>query len=617
MSGYMGKILRVNLTTKKYAVEPFPEAWRTAFLGGRGLAVRLLWEEVNPNIEPLSPDNKVIWATGPMTGTGALSAAAAYVVTKSPLTGALSVARTMGHFGAELKFAGYDAVIVEGAADSPTMLTLLDNKVAFQPAIHLWGRTTRDTDIQFKKDLKDDWAARETYLALIGPAGEKRLSQAALVSEGFLALGGAGVGAVLGAKNLKGLAVKGQNSILVADGTRLRQVIATMLNKVTGSPYSAELMPKWGSSFLVQLCTEKGILPQNNFQSRTWDKIMHLGLEALNATFAVRSRGCFACPMACLKQADIQHSGQLLRGLGPTYTAIGALGTNLGITDLAAIGRANISLAALGLDPVATGGFLALAAELLEKGRATPKALGLEFRFGDGEGLFKSIESLIKNNNILEVWRNPGRKLAEVWGADHLFMGVRGAPLAPFDPRAIQGLGLHFATSNLGPHHGDAPTFIDELLGVHLRLDPGEVEGKPELVKEYQDRTAVLDSLGFCHRLLLGLKFANLIPMVTAVTGEPYKADELLKAGERVWNLERLFNLRAGFSGQDDRLPERFIKEPLEGGPAQGQVSHVPEMLPHYYQLRDWSEDGVPRPETLNRLGLDSLTRESGHETRD
>jgi aldehyde:ferredoxin oxidoreductase len=606
MSGYMGQILRVNLTDKKFAVELLPEALRTAFWGGRGLAVRLLFEEVDPAIEPLSPDNKVIWATGPMTGTGALSAAAAYVATKSPLTGTLAVARTMGHFGAELKFAGYDAVIIEGAAESPTTLALMDDKVTFQPAIHLWGRSTRDAEIQFKKDMKDDWAARETYLTLIGPAGEKQLSPASLVSEGFLALGGAGLGAVLGAKNLKGMAVRGQHSVLVADGSRLREVITTMLNKVSGSPYTAEMMPQWGTGFLVQLCAQKGILPQKNFQSRSWEKIMHLGLEALADTFAVRSRGCFSCPVACLKQADFRQADRLTRGLGPTYTAIGALGTNLGISDLTAIGRANLVMAAQGLDPVATGGFLALAAELLEKGRSTTEVPGLEFQFGDGEGLSKAIESLVKNKDLPQAWRERGEELAEAWGANHLFMGSKGAPLAPFDPRGIQGLGLHFATSNLGPHHAYGPTFIDELLGVHQRLDPEAVDGKPELVKEYQDRTAVLDSLGFCHWLLLGLKFANLIPMVNAVMGMQYKADELLEVGERVWNLERLFNQRAGFTHQDDRLPERFLTEPLEGGPAQGQVSHVPEMLPKYYQLRGWSEDGVPLTETLHRLGLEN-----------
>ncbi len=605
MNGYMDKILRVNLTEKKFTVEPLPSAWRQAFWGGRGLAVRLFWEEVDPQTDPLAPGNKVIWATGPLTGTGALSAAASYVVTKSPLTGALTCARTMGHFGAEVKFAGYDAVILEGVAEHPTVLALLDDKVLFQPAMHLWGRTTREAEVQFKKDLKDDWGARETYLTVIGPAGEKQLAIASLTSEGFLALGGAGIGAVLGAKNLKGLAVKGQHSVLVADGNRLRQVIATMLNKISGSPYTAEMMPQWGTGFLVQLCAQKGILPQNNFQSRAWDKVMHLGMEALAATFAVRSRGCFACPVACLKMAEMKQPDRLTRGLGPTYTAIGALGTNLGVMDLDAVGRANMVCAAYGLDPVAAGGFLAAAAELLQNDLATADDLGFELRFGDGEHLVKALEFLGRGKNLPPAWDSSGAKLVSDWGAEKCFMGVKGAPLAPFDPRAIQGLGLHFATSNQGPHHALAPTFIDELLGVHQRLDPWDIDGKPELVKEYQDLIAVLDSLGFCHRLLMGLKFANLIPMVNAVLGNQYSADELLEAGERIWNLERLVNQQAGFSGRDDRLPERFSREPLPSGPAQGQVSRVAEMLPSYYQLRGWSEEGVPRPETLSRLGLE------------
>jgi aldehyde:ferredoxin oxidoreductase len=605
MAGHLGKILRVNLTDRKFAAEPFPEAWGQAFFGGRGLAVRLYWEEVDPQTDPLSPENKVIWATGPLTGTGALSAAACYVVTKSPLTGALACARTMGHFGAELKFAGYDAVILEGRAESPLILALLDDKVWFRPAIHLWGRTTREAEAQFKKDLKDEWGARETYLTVIGPAGEKRLSVASFTSQGFLALGGPGVGAVLGAKNLKGLAVKGEHSVLVADGKRLQQVVTTMLNKISGSPYTAEMLPQWGTGFLVPLCAQKGILPQNNFQSHAWGKVIHLGLEALAASFAVKSHGCFACPVACLKQADFHHQDRLARGLGPTYTAIGALGTNLGLTDLPVIGRANMACAALGLDPVAAGGLLALAAELLEKDLANPEALGVDFRFGDGEGLIKAIESLVKTKSLPPFWQVRGDQLAAAWGGSYLFMGVKGAPLAPFDPRALQGLGLHFATANEGPHHASAPTFIDELLGVHQRLEPWDIEGKPELVKEYQDLMAVLDSLGFCHRVLLGLKVAHLIPMVNAVLGNQYKTEELMEVGERIWNLERLFNQRAGFSFPDDRLPERFAKEPLPSGPAQGQVSRVAEMLPRYYQLRGWSPDGVPRPDTLARLGLE------------
>ncbi len=607
MNGYMGKILRVNLTERKYSVESIPEPWRAAFLGGRGLAMRFYGAEVEPPADPLSPENKIIWATGPLTGTGALSAAPAYVVTRSPLTGTMACARTMGSFGAELKFAGYDAVILEGTADSPIILALMDDKVLFQPALHLWGRNTRESEVLFKKELKDDWGARETYLTLIGPAGELKLATATLTSEGFLALGGAGVGAVMGAKNLKGIAVKGQHSILVADGNRLQQVVTTMLNKISSSPFTAELLPKWGTSFLVQLSAQKGILPQNNFQSPSWERFMHLGTEALAQTFGVKSRSCLTCPLACLKQTDLTHKDRLARGMGPTYTAIGALGTNCGITDLAVVALANMACARMGLDPIATGGLLATAMEMLEREVVTSKDLGMELHFGDGEKLLQAIDSLATRKDLPPFWSGGGEKLAAAWDAPQLFMGVRGAPLAPFDPRAIQGLGLHFATGNHGPHHAFAPTFIDELLQVHQRLDPWDAEGKPELVKEYQDLTAALDSLGFCHRLLLGLKVGNLIPMVNAVLGNQYTAEELLEVGERIWNLERLLNRQAGSSGQDDRLPERFFKEPLASGPAQGQVSRVPEMLPRYYQLRGWSAEGDILPETLARLGLEDV----------
>jgi aldehyde:ferredoxin oxidoreductase len=606
MNGYMGKVLRVNLTERRSAVEPLPEAWAAAFLGGRGLALRYLWEEVEPGTAALAPENKVIFATGPMTGTGALSAAPCYVVALSPLPGTLACARTMGDFGAELKFAGYDAVILEGAADAPLILGLLDDKVVFQPALHLWGRNTRAAELFFKKELKDDWAARETHLSLIGPAGERRLPAATLTTEGFLAAGGAGLGAVLGAKNLKGLAVKGQHSILVADGGKLRQAVTAMIGKLNSSPFTAESLPQWGSGFLVQLCAQKGILPQNNFQSGAWERVMHLGTEALAKTFAVRSRACFACPVACLKQADFQYQEPPARGLGPTYTAIAALGTNLGLTDLEAVGRANLLCAALGLDPIATGGLLATAMELLEKGLASEKDLGVALSFGDRDQMLRALETLAGREEPPPFWRETGDRLAAAWGAPELFMGVKGAPLAPFEPRAIQGLGLHFATANHGPHHATAPTFIEELLGVHERLDPWEREGKPELVKEYQDLTAALDSLGFCYRLLLGLKFGNLVPMVNAVLGSQYRAKDLLLAGERLWNLERLYNARAGFASQD-RLPERFTREPLIGGPAEGQLSRVPEMLPHYYQVRGWSAAGQPLPETLTRLGLEMV----------
>jgi aldehyde:ferredoxin oxidoreductase len=263
--------------------------------------------------------------------------------------------------------------------------------------------------------------------------------------------------------------------------------------------------------------------------------------------------------------------------------------------------------AEMGLDPIATGGLFATIMDLIDKGVVSPEEFKLELKFGAADALVDGMELMSTKKGYARRMGAGGKALAENFGAPELFMGVKGAPLASFDPRAIQGLGLHFATCNQGPHHAYGYTFIDELLNVHKNLDPWEIEGKPELVKEYQDVTAVMDSLGFCNWLLMGLKFTNFVPMTNAVLGTQYKAADLLEVGERIWNLERLFNGKAGFTGEDDRLPDRFTEEPLADGPAEGQISRVPEMLPKYYESRGWTEEGVPRPETLQRLGLEEV----------
>ena len=607
MNGYMGSILRVNLTERKHTVEQVDQGWLQSYLGGRGLATKIYSDEVDSSIDPLSEENKIVFATGPLVGTGCISAASCYVVSKSPSTGGIACAKTRGHFGAEIKFAGYDGMIIEGAADSPVILAIMEDKVMFKPALHLWGRGTIEAERVFKDELKDEWGARETYMASIGPAGEQQLPVSTLISDGFLSVGGAGLGAIMGSKNLKGIAVKGQHSVQVADGNRLIQAVTTMINKLNGSAITSELMPQWGTAFLVRLCNQKGMLPQNNFQSTSIKNIRNLDTDATASAFALRSRGCFACPIACLKKTDLKHPVFRGKGVAPTYMAIGSLGTNLGIKDLEAVGRANMLCAEMGLDPIATGGLFATIMDLIDKGVVSPEEFKLELKFGAADALVDGMELMSTKKGYARRMGAGGKAMAENFGAPELFMGVKGAPLASFDPRAIQGLGLHFATCNQGPHHAYGYTFIDELLNVHNNLDPWEIEGKPELVKEYQDVTAVMDSLGFCNWLLMGLKFTNFVPMTNAVLGTQYKAADLLEVGERIWNLERLFNGKAGFTGEDDRLPDRFTEEPLADGPAEGQISRVPEMLPKYYEFRGWTEEGVPRPETLQRLGLEGL----------
>jgi aldehyde:ferredoxin oxidoreductase len=604
MYGWLGHCLRVNLSKGAFAIEEISRDLMERFVGGRGLGVKMLSDEIAPGTDPLSPENRIIFVSGPLVGTGAVTGASCNVVTKSALSGTVACAKLRGHFGAELKYSGFDMIIVEGKAEAPVILSVLDDKIAIRPALEYWGRTTSETENLFKKSLGDPWAARETYLLTIGPAGEKQVPLANVINDGFLSVGGAGIGAVMGSKNLKAVAVKGNHSVTVADGSRFVQVVTTLINKLNGAPLTSQSMSSWGSAFFVGLCHEKGILPFKNFQSSSIEEARRIGTEALADAFALRSRGCFACPIACIKKTNVQDPRFQGKGMAPTYLAIGALGLNCGITDLTAIGMANMICAEMGLDPIAAGGTVATAMELIQRGVATNEDLKADFRFGHAEDLLQALTLMATKKGHAKRMGQGAKALAHEFGNPQVFMGVKAIPMAPFDPRAIQGMGLHYATSNYGPHHLYAYTFIDEVLSAHESCDPRSTEGKPELVKRYQDTAAVMDCLGLCNWPLMGLKFNNMVPMVNSCLGTGYKAEDLLQMGERIWNLERLFNMQAGITGEHDTLPERFLREPLPDGPAKGQTSRVEEMLPDYYRLRGWDAQGRPLADTLKALGL-------------
>ncbi len=604
MYGWTGRCLRVNLAEGKHSVEEIDSELLVKFVGGRGLGVKVYSDEVDPKVDPLAPENKVVFVSGPLVGTGAVTGASCNVITKSVLSGTIACAKMRGHFGAELKFAGFDMIIIEGRAESPVILSILDDRISIQPGLECWGRATTETEEVFKKNLTDEWAARETYLVSIGPAGEKLVALANIINDGFLSVGGAGIGAVMGAKNLKAIAVRGSHSLSVADSDRFVRVVTTLHNKLNAAPLTSRSMASWGSAFFVDLCYQKGILPQNNFQASAFAKSKDIQTESLSNTFALRSRGCFSCPIACIKKANVNSPPFKGKGMAPTYLAIGALGLNCGVQDLTTIGMANMICGEMGLDPLAAGGAVATAMELVEKGIASKEDLKLECRFGQGEALLQALTLMATKRGHAERIGKGGQALAEEYGKSSLFMGVKGMSMAPFDPRSIQGMGLHFATSNYGPHHLYAYTFIDEVLNVHENLDPSSVDGKPALVKRYQDTTAVMDSLGLCNWPLMGLKFNNFVPMINSCLGTAFRADDLLRIGERIWNQERLFNLGAGFDHSHDALPRRFFQEPISDGPAQGQISKVDQMLPAYYALRGWNERGEPNPEILKALEL-------------
>jgi len=605
MDGWNGRCLRVNLSEGKHTIEEIDRRLLDKFLGGRGLGVKVYSDEVDPKTDALGPENKLIFVSGPLVGTGAVTGASCNVVTKSALSGTIACAKMRGHFGAELKFAGFDMIIVEGKAESPVVLSIVDDKISIQPGLEFWGRTTSETEALFKKNLTDKWAARETYLISIGPAGENLVPLSNIINDGFLSVGGAGIGAVMGSKNLKAIAVKGNHSVSIADSERFVRVVTTLINKLNSTPLTSQSMSAWGSAFLVGLCHQKGILPLRNFQTVAFRESKDIGTDALSDAFALRSRGCFACPIACIKKTDVNDPLFKGKGMAPTYLAIGALGLNCGVTDLTTIGTANMICGEMGLDPIAAGGTVATAMELVEKGIASKDTLKLELRFGQGEDLLQALRLMATKKGHGKRIGKGGQTLAEEYGQSKRFMGVKGLPMAPFDPRGIQGMGLHFATCNYGPHHLYAYTFIDEVLSVHEGFDAWSMEGKSELVKQYQDMTAVMDSLGLCNWPLMGLKFNNFVPLINSCLGTEYKADDLLMIGERIWNQERLYNMRAGFDHGHDTLPKRFFQEPISDGPAQGQISKVNEMLPRYYKLRGWSDKGDPRPGTLKSLGLE------------
>jgi aldehyde:ferredoxin oxidoreductase len=604
MNGWFGRCLRVNLTEGKHSIEELKTELLEKYLGGRGLAVKIYADEVSPGADPLSPENKLIFSSGPLVGTGAVTGASCNVVTRSALSGTIACAKMRGHFGAEMKYAGFDMIIVEGRAEAPVVLSIMDDKIKLAPAIEYWGRSTSETEDRFKASLDSQWTARETFLVTIGPAGERLLPIANIVNDRFLSVGGAGIGAVMGSKNLKAIAVKGQHSLEVADGNRFIQVVNTMINKLNSAPLTSQSMTQWGTAFLVGLCYPKKIMPNNNFQQASV-ALKNLGTDALESAFALRSRGCFACPVACIKKTEMKHHIYEGKGMVPTYLAIGSLGHNCGVSDLSTIGTASMLCGEMGLDPVAAGGTLATAMELIEKKVTTTDELKIDLQFGNGNGLLEALQLISTKKGHAKRLGQGAKAIAESFERPDLFMGVKGMSMAPFDPRALQGMGLHFATCNYGPHHLYGYTFIDELLNVNENLDPLETEGKAALTKRYQDTTAVMDSLGLCNWPLMGLKFKNFVPLVNSCLGTNYTADDLLSIGERVWNAERLFNMKAGFDGTHDVLPERFTQEPLSEGGGEGQVSRVNEMLPEYYSLRGWSGQGEPMHETLKTLGLE------------
>jgi aldehyde:ferredoxin oxidoreductase len=613
---WAGKILRINLTTGSIKTEPLNMQWARDYVGSRGLGSKYLISEIDPKVDPLSPENKLIWATGPLTGTMASTGGRYTVITKGPLTGAIACSNSGGYFGAELKMAGWDMVICEGKSPKPVYLYINDGSVELRDATGLWGKSVWETEAELKKTLQDPL----TRVSSIGKAGENHVLYASVVNDLHRAAGRSGVGAVMGSKNLKAIAVRGTLGVgNVRDPKAFMRVTAEKKKILADNAVTGQGLPTYGTQVLMNVINEIGGLPTRNHRDVQFEGAKDISAEAMAAPRAtdgkkhlVTNQACFGCTIACgrISKMDethftVQNKPQYWGASGGLeYEAAWALGAANGVNDLEALQYANLLCNEEGIDPISFGATVGAVMELYEMGVLTQEQLGIDAKFGSAKALAFFAEQTVNGRGFGVEIGQGSKRLTAKYGHPELSMSVKGQEFPAYDGRAIQGIGLAYATSNRGACHLRGYTIASEVLGIPVKTDPLEHEGKPELVKAFQDATAAFDSSGLCIFTTFAWGLADLAPQMQAACDEAYTTEELEKIGERIWNMEREFNNAAGFTSKDDSLPKRLLTEAAKTGPAKGKVSMLPVMLPLYYKARGWDSEGRPTSETKKRLGL-------------
>ena len=593
MSGYCGKILRVNLSAGTIEVEELDLTIAKKFIGGRGLGTYFMMTEVPADVEALSPENKLIIATGPLTGSKAPTSARYMVVTKSPLSGTIASSNSGGFWGAELKRAGFDLIILEGKSSRPCYISIKDDTVEIKDAGKVWGKLVSETtDILLREE-----AEPKGRVMTIGPAGEKQSLIAAIMNDKYRAAGRSGVGAVMGSKNLKAIFVRGTGPVEAADAAKADDVLKGVRKKIKENDVTSVGLPTYGTAVLVNVINESGIYPTNNFQQSYFENADKVSGESLAENYLKKKTACFRCPIACGRQcAD---------GEGPEYETLWAYSANCGIDDLEAVIKANNLCNEYGLDTISAGATIACAMELFEKGLINPDEVdGPALNFGSTEAIVEWTRKMGASEGFGEKLAQGSYRLAQSYGKAELSMSVKKLEMPAYDPRGVQGQGLQYATSNRGGCHVRGYLISPEILWLPERLDRFSLEGKATWVKAFQDLTAVIDSLGLCLFTSFAVNADDYTDMFNTIVGTNYSTEDMMKAGDRIWNLERMYNLQAGVGPDQDTLPSRLLKEPIPEGPSKGHVHRLSELLPQYYEERGWSTEGVPTKGKLAELEI-------------
>ena len=632
MYGWMGKILRVDLTSEKIASEPLPSEVARNYLGGNGFCAYILWKELERGIDPLSPENKLVVATGPLNGTLWPCSGRLHFAAKSPLSNAWGEGNCGGHLSPYIKGSGFDAIVIEGAAEKPLYLYLSDGRAELRDAQHLWGMTTSEAHEALRKELGE-----RVHTAAIGPAGENLVRIAAIVVDAHAVVARSGLGAVMGSKKLKAIAAYGTKRPRIYDEKKFMELVRSAREKLVNHPYS-DGVKKYGTTILVDLMNWIARYPTKNFQSGYFKDYEKLEADVLKK-YQVGEMSCYVCPLHCKKKHAVRRGEQVIEGVyGLEYETLNAYGGRIGNSDPEAIIYANRLSDELGLDTDNVGGVIGFMMELYEKGIIDEKFTGgISFRWGDSDLLIKLIKMIAYREGIGDLMAEGTHRVALKIGGEALKyeMTVKGVDIPAQDGRAQKSMGLSHAVANRGADHLTSAEFLTEagfpepiierfderarkLYGRSVmpegadRLSP---LFKPLMVYDSENLAAISDSLVVCKTSTHWppvFYFKDFAEALRYLTGIPYTEEEMRLTGERIYLLERCFNLREGLLRKDDRLPERFLREPAPEGPAKGHVVELEEMLEEYYRLRGYDERGYPSYERLSMVGLEWVAEELG-----
>ena len=595
--GYLGKLLLIDLTRRKTEIRSLSDELAEQYIGGRGFAVKLLYDELEAGVDPFSEKNKILFITGPVVGTLVPTGARFALATKSPLTNTLTTGYCGGHFGPEIKFAGYDGILISGKSEKPVYMFINDSDVEFVEAAHLWGKDTLETMEAIKKEKGE-----AVQVACIGPGGENLVRFASVMHDQHAA-GRGGPGAVFGSKNLKAVAVKGTGGVPVALAREEMLKEAWTLHHTILSHPVYKAFRQNGTTGMMPTVNEIQALPTENFRKTFFDGTVNLGPEEIEK-FIVRYESCWGCPVVCGSVVRFKDEKGDFFGERIEHESLWSLGPLCNIRDLKMIMRASDLCDRYGIDTMTAGATIAFAIECFEKGYLSSVDLeGRSIGWGDPEVLEFLIEGIANRKGIGKVLAEGSKRAAQIIGnnASDLVMHVKGLEIAAYDPRGFKGMALNYATASRGADHNRAFTIAAEFLGLLGNYDRHAEEGKAELVKRMQDSTCCIDSAIMCMFTVdMAISISLYAHSINIATGMNLDESGIYTVGERISNLERLFNLREGLDGDTDRLPSRLASLPS----GDGYTVDVGNMVKEYYQVRQWDEHGVPKRELLDKLHI-------------